>query len=172
LTDFFAEASGIPLVKAETSGVKEEEVEDLKRLLAELDVDGIVSGAVYSEYQKSRIDRVCREIGKKSVSPLWHENPSRLMIELIDSRFEVVIVGVYAYGLDQNWLGRRIDRSALEELVELEKRYQISVIGEGGEFETFVLYAPYFKKRIHIVDTEVIWENGSGYLSIKGAELA
>ncbi|MFB0502213.1 MAG: TIGR00289 family protein [Candidatus Bathyarchaeia archaeon] len=172
LTDLFAEASGIPLVKAETSGVKEEEVEDMKRLLAELDVDGIVSGAVYSEYQKSRIDRVCREIGKKSVSPLWHENPSRLMIELIDFRFEVVIVGVYAYGLDQNWLGRQIDRSALEELVELEKRYQISVIGEGGEFETFVLYAPYFKKRIHIVGTEVIWENGSGYLSIKGAELA
>ena len=172
LTDFFAEASGIPLVKAETSGVKEEEVEDLKRLLAELDVDGIVSGAVYSEYQKSRIDRVCREIGKKSVTPLWHENPSRLMRELIDLGFEVIIVGVYAYGFDRNWLGRRIDRSALDELVELKKRYQISIIGEGGEYETFVLYAPYFRRRIHIVDTEVIWENGSGYLSIKGAELA
>jgi len=172
LTDLFAEASGIPLVKAETSGVKEEEVEDLKRLLTELDVDGIVSGAVYSEYQKSRIDRVCREIGKKSVTPLWHENPSRLMRELIDLGFEVIIVGVYAYGFDQNWLGRRIDRSALDELVELKKRYQISIIGEGGEYETFVLYAPYFKRRIHIVDTEVIWENGSGYLSIKGAELA
>ena len=172
LTDFFAEASGIPLVKAETSGVKEEEVEDLKRLLTELDVDGIVSGAVYSEYQKSRIDRVCREIGKKSVTPLWHENPSRLMRELIDLGFEVIIVGVYAYGFDQNWLGRRIDRSALDELVELKKRYQISIIGEGGEYETFVLYAPYFKRGIHIVDTEVIWQNGSGYLSIKGAELA
>ena len=172
LTDLFAEASGIPLVKAETSGVKEEEVEDLKRLLTELDVDGIVSGAVYSEYQKSRIDRVCREIGKKSVTPLWHENPSRLMRELIDLEFEVIIVGVYAYGFDQNWLGRRIDRSALDELVELKKRYQISIIGEGGEYETFVLYAPYFKRGIHIVDTEVIWQNGSGYLSIKGAELA
>jgi len=172
LTDFFAEASGIPLVKAETSGVKEEEVEDLKRLLTELDVDGIVSGAVYSEYQKSRIDRVCREIGKKSVTPLWHENPSRLMRELIDLGFEVIIVGVYAYGFDQNWLGRRIDRSSLDELVELKKRYQISIIGEGGEYETFVLYAPYFKRGIHIVDTEVIWQNGSGYLSIKGAELA
>ena len=172
LTDLFAEASGIPLVKAETSGVKEEEVEDLKRLLAELDVDGVVSGAVFSEYQKSRIDRVCQEVGKKSVTPLWHENPLRLMRELIDLRFEVMIAGVYAYGLDQNWLGRRIDRSALDELVELKRKYQISIIGEGGEFETFVLHAPYFKKRIQIVDAEVIWENGSGYLSIKGAELA
>jgi predicted ATP pyrophosphatase (TIGR00289 family) len=172
LTDFFAEASGIPLVKAETSGVKEEEVEDLKRLLAGLDVDGIVSGAVYSGYQKSRIDRVCREVGKKSIAPLWHGNPFRLMRELIDLRFEIIIVGVYAYGFDQNWLGRRIDRSTLDELVELKKKYQISIIGEGGEYETFVLYAPYFKKRIQIVDTEVIWDNGSGYLSIKRAELA
>jgi diphthine-ammonia ligase len=172
LTDFFAEASGIPLVKAETSGVKEEEVEDLKRLLAELDVDGIVSGAVFSGYQKSRIDRVCRETGKKSVTPLWHGNPLRLMRELIDLRFEVIIVGVYAYGFDQNWLGRRIDRSALHELVELERKYRISIIGEGGEYETFVLYAPYFRKRIQIADAEVIWENGSGCLSIKRAELA
>jgi len=172
LTDFFAEASGIPLVKAETSGVKEEEVEDLKRLLTELDVDGIVSGAVYSEYQKSRIDRVCREIGMKSISPLWHLNPLRLMRELIDLRFEVIVVGVYAHGLDQNWLGRKIDQSVLDELVELRRKYRISIIGEGGEFETFVLHAPYFKNRIQIVDAEVIWENGSGYLSIERAELA
>ena len=172
LTDLFAEASGIRLVKAETSGVKEEEVEDLKRLLAELDVDGVVSGAVFSEYQKSRIDRVCQEVGKKSVTPLWHENPLRLMRELIDLRFEAIIVGVYAHGLDQNWLGRRIDQSVLHELVELKRKYQISIIGEGGEFETFVLHAPYFKKRIQIANAEVIWENGSGYLSIERAELA
>ncbi|MEM2393469.1 MAG: TIGR00289 family protein, partial [Candidatus Bathyarchaeia archaeon] len=40
LIDMFAEAVGIPLVKAETSGLKEVEVEDLKRLIAKLDVGG------------------------------------------------------------------------------------------------------------------------------------
>ena len=171
LTDLFAEASAIPLVKAETSGIKEEEVEDLKRLLAELDVQGIIHGAVSSEYQKSRIDRICRELGKKSIAPLWHEDPSRLMTELIDSNYEVIVVGVYAYGFDKSWLGRKIDHSSLDELAELAGKYQISLVGEGGEYETFVLYAPYFRKKIRIVESEVIWQDESGYLSIKKAEL-
>ena len=38
LTDLFAEAVGIPLVKAETTGIKETELEDLKKLLATLDL--------------------------------------------------------------------------------------------------------------------------------------
>jgi predicted ATP pyrophosphatase (TIGR00289 family) len=172
LTNLFAEASGIPLVKAETSGIKEEEVEDLKQLLADLDVDGVVSGAVFSEYQKSRTDRVCRELGKKPVTPLWHQDPFDLIRELIDLRFEVIIVGVYARGFDENWLGRRINPSTLDELVELKRKYQISIVGEGGEYETFVLHAPYFGKRIRVVDSEVMWEDGSGYLSIVKAELA
>ena len=39
LVDLVAEAVGLPLVKAETSGVKEEEVEDLERLIGKLDVE-------------------------------------------------------------------------------------------------------------------------------------
>jgi len=171
LTNLFAEASEIPLVKAETSGVREEEVEHLKYVLAKLDVEGIVSGAVSSKYQKSRIDKVCRELGKKSITPLWHEDPLELMRELIDLNFEVIIVGVYAYGFNKGWLGRKINSSTLNELIELNRKYQISLVGEGGEYETFVLYAPYFRKRIRIVESEVIWEDGSGYLAIKKAEL-
>ena len=78
-TDFFAEATGIPLVKGETRGVKEKELEDLKRLLAKLDIEGVVSGAISSEYQKSRIDNVCKDLGVNSITPLWHEDPMKLM---------------------------------------------------------------------------------------------
>jgi len=171
LTDLFAEASGIPLAKAETSGVKEEEVEDLKRLLGELDIEGVISGAISSEYQKSRIDRICKELGVSSITPLWHEDPLKLMRELIDLDFEVIIVGVYAYGFDRSWLGREINRSTLNALVELNRKYKISVVGEGGEYETLVLFAPYFGKRIRVVEAEVVWQDDSGYLSVKKAEL-
>jgi len=51
LADLFAQAAGLPLVKTETSGVKEEELEDLKQLLATLDIEGVVSGAISSQYQ-------------------------------------------------------------------------------------------------------------------------
>jgi len=171
LTSLFAEACGLPLVKAETSGVKEKELEDLKRLLADLDVEGVVSGAIRSVYQKSRLDQICMEIGLESIAPLWHEPPERLMEELITEGFYVIFMGVYAYGLDQRWLGRRLDWDALRDLVELNQKYGISIMGEGGEYETLVLDAPFFKKRIMILKTRMVWDGESGYLLVERAGL-
>ena len=82
-----------------------------------------------------------------------------------------MITGVYAYGLNRIWLGRQIDREALDGLVELNRKYQVSVIGEGGEYETLVLDAPCFKKRISIVKAETVWEKDSGFLLVKKAVL-
>lgn len=171
LADLFAEAVGIPLVKGETSGVKETELEDLKRLLANLQVNGVVTGAIMSQYQKKRIDRICQELNLKSIAPLWHEDPQRLLAEIVDSNFEVLIVGVYAYGFDVKWLGRKINQKAISDLIRLSNKYQISVVGEGGEYETLVLDAPFFKKRIQLVKTEKMWENHSGCLLVKEAKL-
>jgi len=171
LTSLFAEACGLPLVKAETSGVKEKELEDLKRLLINLDVEGVVSGAVCSVYQKSRLDKICAEIGLESIAPLWHEDPKRLMEELISEGFLVIFMGVYAYGLDQRWLGRRLDWDALNDLVELNRKYGVSIMGEGGEYETLVLDAPFFKKRIRILKARMVWNGESGYLLVEEARL-
>ena len=171
LTGLLAEAVGIPLVRAETSGGPEEELRDLRALLATLDVEGVVHGAVASRYQKSRIDAVCRELSLEPIAPLWGEDPERLLREMIDLGFHAVIVGVYAYGLDRGWLGRRIDLAALRDLAELNRRHGISIVGEGGEYETLVLDAPLFKKRIRLLQTETVWEDHSGHLTVKKAEL-
>jgi len=56
------------------------------------------------------------------------------MQELVDLEFKVIIVGVSAFGLDQKWLGREINAESLAELVELNRKYQISLVGEGGEY--------------------------------------
>jgi len=172
LTDLFAKAVEIPLVKAETAGIKETELRDLKNLLATLDIEGVVSGAISSRYQKERIDRACRELNRKSITPLWQEDSMQLMKEIVNLNFDVIIVGVYAYGFDQSWLGRKINSKTLKDLVELKDKHQISLVGEGGEYETLVLDAPFFKKRIQILQTEKIWENHSGYLLVKKAKLA
>jgi len=171
MADLFAEAVGIPLVKAETSGIKEAEVDDLKRLLAGLDVEGVVSGAIASQYQKDRVDRICGELRMRHVAPLWHEEPLRLLNEIVALKMETIIVGVYAHGFDQAWLGRRIDEKTISDLVELNRRFQVSLVGEGGEYETLVLDAPFFKKRIDLVETERIWEKTSGCLNVKKAVL-
>jgi diphthine-ammonia ligase len=171
LSDLFAEAAGLSLVKAETSGVKETELEDLKRLLATLDIEGVVSGTISSQYQKKRIDRICRELNLRSIAPLWQENPIKLLKEIINLNFDTVIVGVYALGFDQSWLGRRIDLTTLNDLVGLNEKYKVSLVGEGGEYETLVLDAPFFKRRIRLLQTERVWEDHSGYLLVEKAEL-
>jgi len=171
LVDLFAEAVAIPLVKSETAGIKEVEVEDLKRVLATLDIKGVVSGAIASQYQKKRIDKICKELNIKSIAPLWQKDPLQLLKEIVNLNFETIIVGVYAYGFDQSWLERKLNSTTIDALVELNKKYGISLVGEGGEYETLVLDTPFFKKRIKVIQEEKIWENQSGYLLIKKAEL-
>ncbi|WP_461865678.1 diphthine--ammonia ligase [Thermococcus sp.] len=172
LTELQADAVGIPLIKGFTHGEKEKEVEDLKIVLGELEVDGVVAGALASVYQKKRVDKIAEELGLRSFAPAWHRDPVDYMNEIIKI-FDVVIVGVSAYGLDERWLGRKIDKNALEELIKLHEKYKIHVAGEGGEFETFVRDAPFFRKRIVFDEVEKIWDEYtySGVLVVKKAHL-
>ncbi len=171
MADLFAEAVGIPLVKSETSGVKDEELADLKRTLAQLTVDAVASGGISSLYQKGNIDEICTELNLKHITPLWHEDPLRLLKELVELNIETIIVGVYAHGFTSKWLGRKIDRVAINDLAQLNREFQISLVGEGGEYETLVLNAPFFKKQIRLIEAQKIWEGQSGYLLVKKAAL-
>ena len=171
MADLFAQAVGIPLVKAETSGIKEAELTDLKQVLARLDVDAIVTGAIFSQYQKKRVDEICQELGLKHIAPLWHKAPLELLKEIVTLKMETIIVGVYAYGFDETWLGRKINEDTIKDLVELNRKFQVSLVGEGGEYETLVLDAPFFKKKIQLIETKKIWEGQSGYSIVKKAVL-
>jgi predicted ATP pyrophosphatase (TIGR00289 family) len=171
LVDLFAECAGLPLLKAETSGVKEEELDDLERALRGLEIEGVVSGAIASEYQKSRIDSICEKLGLASIAPLWGREPIELLSEMLNAAFDIIITSVAAQGFDESWLGRKIDKGVLYDLVELNQRYGVSICGEGGEFESLVIDAPFFKKRIEVVEAEHIWRGTNGYLLIKQATL-
>jgi len=171
LIDLFAECAGLPLIKAETSGEKEKEIEDLKLVLQKLDIKGVVSGAIASKYQRSRIGRICDELGLASITPLWGREPMELLREMIDSSFEIIITSASAQGFDESWLGRKLDEETLRDLIELNRRYKVNVSGEGGEYESLVLDAPFFRKRIEVPEAERIWRGDSGYLLIRKAEL-
>jgi len=172
LTELSSEAIGIPWISKETSGKKEEEVEDLKKVLKILDIDAVACGGIFSNYQKSRFEKICKELKLKLLSPFWHTDPEKFLKDTIDLGFDVRIIGVYAEGFDESWLGRKIDEKTVKDLIELNKKYGISPVGEGGEMETLVVDGPIFKRKIKIIDSEKIWDNKtqSGYLKIN-AEL-
>jgi ABC transporter with metal-binding/Fe-S-binding domain ATP-binding protein len=171
LVDLSAEAVELPIVKAETVGAKEAEIDDLRRVIEKLDVEGIVSGAVASNYQKTRMDQICSEFKLKSIAPLWQQDQLSLLKELLKLKFEVIITGAYAYGFNKEWLGRKIDEQAIEDLEKLNSKYGVSLVGEGGEYESFVLNAPLFKKRIRVISADRIWKSQSGHYIIAKAEL-
>jgi len=171
LIGLLAECAGLPLIKAETSGEREAELEDLKRVLQTLDVEGVASGAIASNYQKSRIDRICEELGLKSIAPLWGREPLELLREFIAAGFEAIVTSVSAEGLDENWLGRKLDEAAVRDLLELNRKYKVNLSGEGGEYESLVLDAPFFEKLIEPVEVERVWRGTNGYLIIKQAKL-
>ena len=174
ITELSSEAMEIPLIKAKTHGVKEKELDDLKGVLNKLKergVEAIFAGALASEYQKSRIDQLCSDLGLVSNAPLWHIDPKKYMEEIINSGFEVIIISVSAEGLDESWLGRRINHQLLEEIINLNSKYGMHMAFEGGEAETLVLDCPIFKRRIKIIEASNVWDRDSGYLLITKAEL-
>jgi len=67
----------------------------------------------------------------------------------------VIISGVFAYPLDEKWLGKQIDTKLIDRIVDLQQKYGLSPSGEGGEIETTVLDAPLFKKKIEVLDFSV-----------------
>jgi diphthine-ammonia ligase len=174
LTALLSQAMEIPLIKAETQGKKEEELRDLEEVLLKLKKKGVkalFSGAIASEYQKSRIDKICTELRLQSKAPLWHLDPMKYMEWIIELGFEVIITSVSAEGLDESWLGRKIDYSLLEDLLKLHKKYGLHLAFEGGEAETLVLDGPLFKKRLNIKNSAKVWKGDSGYLVINEASL-
>jgi len=175
IAELQAKAIGLPLVTQKTEGVKEEELKDLKKAIEKakkkFNIEGIVTGAIESVYQSQRIQKICSELDLKCINPLWKKSQKELLEELLENNFKAIISGVFAFPLDEKWLGREIDEKAISELVGLQEKFKLSPSGEGGEIETTVLDAPFFKKKIEVIKSEIKAKHNSGVFVIKKARL-
>ncbi|MDP6011066.1 MAG: diphthine--ammonia ligase [Candidatus Poseidoniaceae archaeon] len=175
ITSLQAKSTGIDYHTISVSGESEVEVEQLleglRPLINSNSVDGLVSGALRSEYQRRRLDGICEELGIHSFSPLWHHDPEQHMRELIECGMEMKMVSVSSDGLGRQWLGRTIDDSNFEELLKLSKQYRFNIDGEGGEFETVILSGPHMDGNIVLECTES-WSHDRGHLNIKSMHLS
>lgn len=160
-----ATALGLKLIEAEAPEGKETETAILETAFeAALDAgaETIVSGAVASEYQRTRIERAGHRVGVKTHTPLWHKDPVAILDTLVEAGYDVRFSAVAAYGMDEGWLGRRLDADARDDLVELADTHGVHPGGEGGEYETVVLDAPGFDERITVLDAETTWTRDRG----------
>jgi diphthine-ammonia ligase len=166
-----AEAWGIEYREAVTEGEKEEELADLKQALSELDIDGVITGAIASNYQRERIDKIAEDLGLKHLSPIWGRNREELINEMLESGMEIIFSSVAAHGLDKTWLGKPLDQERISKLKAISEKFGVDMCGEGGEYESLVVDAPWFSKRINILDAEETWDGVSGKYNIHEAKL-
>ena len=180
-----AESVGLPLTEIEPDDFGADDVEDagaqgdaeiepleaaLADIAADADLTGVTAGAVESEYQTSRIEALCDRLGIDLFAPLWQRDPETLATEMLDAGFEITIIQVAAAGLDESWLGRTLDADALADLRELHDDYGVHVLGEGGEFETFVVDGPHMERRIGL-ELDTRWEGTRGHVVVEDARL-
>jgi ABC transporter with metal-binding/Fe-S-binding domain ATP-binding protein len=175
LTALQAEAAGLPLVSVESGGVEEAEVADLSRAISSAverhGIEGVVTGAIHSVYQATRVQRVCHSLDLWCFNPLWLKDQEEYLEEVVSSGFRFLISAVSAVPFDEGWLGREVDHYAVEDLKAMARRHRMNPAGEGGEYETFVLDAPFFRKRIEVLRASREYHAGHGVFRIEEARL-
>ncbi|MFX0170366.1 MAG: diphthine--ammonia ligase [Candidatus Hodarchaeota archaeon] len=169
-----AEMLGLPhyLIQIENCNI-EEEINALKEIFIESDADAVITGGIQSEFQRFKFNRAAQLANMICLNPLWRLSPEALMSELINNKFHIIIVSVTAMGLGKELLGKKIDKNLLEEFQGTGTHQGLSIIGEGGEYESFVLDAPFFPFRIEIQESKTYWDElrEEGYYEIIKAKL-
>jgi len=144
---------------------------ELVQIKKEKEITGVVTGAVASEYQKTRFDRMCDSIGLKIYNPLWHKNPTLLIGDLQALGVRIFLTAVAANGLDEKWLGTELTGEEWTRFKSVSAKNRIHLAGEGGEYESFVFDAPHFTKSITVHRSRKTWDGQRGRLVIEEASL-
>ncbi|NXV54114.1 DPH6 ligase, partial [Uria aalge] len=179
--DLYADALDLPLYRGFIKGTsvntgrvytacQEDEVEDLYHLMKLVKdkegVEGVSVGAILSDYQRVRVENVCRRLDLQPLAYLWHRNQEILLKEMISSNIQAIIIKVAAFGLDpEKHLGKTLDQME-PYLLELSEKYGVHVCGEGGEYETFTLDCPLFKKKIVVDSSKVVVHSADAFAPV------
>ncbi|CAO3593522.1 unnamed protein product [Absidia cylindrospora] len=188
---FYADCMELPLYRRDITGLPiaqeseytltlNDETEDLFFLLQDIlekhpDIKGVSVGAIMSNYQRVRVEHVCERLGLTSLAYLWERNQKELLAEMVDAGVNAILIKVAAMGLKSSHLGKTLGQM-YPELCSLNDKYDLHICGEGGEYETFTLDCPLFKKRIVLDETEVVIHSDDafapvGYLRLKKCHL-
>jgi ABC transporter with metal-binding/Fe-S-binding domain ATP-binding protein len=162
-----AKVAGREYVEITTDGNKEEELRDLEAGLAGLDIEGVIAGAVASEYQASRVRAITDRLGLSLFTPLWHMDPELLLRE-VALRLDARIIVTAAEGLDAGYLGARFDDALILRLKRVAATTRINIAGEGGEYESITLNAPFFSRPVTYTTAQVRSATGRHELILGG----
>ncbi|XP_022070619.2 diphthine--ammonia ligase isoform X2 [Acanthochromis polyacanthus] len=179
--ELYADAMELPLYRRTIQGssldtsrdyseTEGDEVEDLYQLLhlvkEKEGVEAVSVGAILSDYQRVRVENVCLRLGLQPLAYLWRRDQESLLSEMISSDLRAILIKVAAFGLDpEKHLGKPL--ADMEPyLKQLSQKYGVHICGEGGEYETFTLDCPLFKKKIVIDAAETVIHSADAFAPV------
>lgn len=150
-------------------------------LLAHPEANAISTGAILSDYQRTRVESVALRLGLTPLSYLWQYPflPPYAETSLLDDMRGVGqdarIIKVASGGLDEGFLWANVaDPRTKGRLVKAMQRFGTSgdggALGEGGEFETLAVDGPWplWKGKIVVEETDRVVEVGdAGVASLR-----
>lgn len=154
-----AECIGIPLIQKEVTPDMKKYEEEFKDAVTELKVKGMrkmVFGDIYLLDHVSWVNRVCKDLEIDPVEPLWERPAEEIIDEFLGHGFKALIVSCKADLLGREFIGKLLDKEMVGEF----KRRGVCPCGENGEFHTFVIDGPIFKRRIVILESEPVFKDG------------
>ena len=167
-----AQAIEIPVVQREvTWDIYEQEFKSAIHELKQVDVKGVVFGDVDLQEHKDWVDRVCKGLDIEAIEPLWGANSEQILTDFMKEGFEATVVRAKAGLFSKEWLGCKIDGNFVRELHTLKNKSNFHILGEAGEYHTFVTDGPLFKRRIKILKGDKVLKNGYWSLDISKWEI-
>lgn len=162
-----ARHAGMKYVEIRTHGQKERELADLEEGLSFLPIEGIIVGAIASAYQNDRVTAIAERLSLEVFAPLWKQEPESVVTE-VANRLDAILVVTAADGLDESFLGARIDPALIQRLKKVALKYRINIAGEGGEYESLALFAPFYGEPVTYSGSEIRRSAGRSELVLGG----
>ena len=94
----------------------------------------MASGAIFSNYQRLRVENVCQRLGLASLAYLWQRDQAELLQEMIDFKMDARVAKICSMGLKEAHLGKSITELQTH-FHKIHDQCGFNVCGEGGEYE-------------------------------------
>lgn len=144
----------------------------LCRLRDEMGINCVVTGDIAEvDGNPNWIRERSRPVGMSVHTPLWGRDRNALLRELLDRGFKARFSCVRTRRLNESWIGRELDCSAIAELRIIRERTGLDLCGEEGEYHTMVIDGPQFTRGIDIRSYSKRVADSLAYMEIHELEL-
>jgi diphthine-ammonia ligase len=144
----------------------------LCRLRDELGIHCVVTGDIAEvDGNQNWIRARCDSVGMSVHAPLWGRDRNALLRQLLDRGFKVRFSCVKTRWLDESWIGRELNDSAIAELRVIREQTGLDLCGEEGEYHTLVIDGPQFTRGIDIRSYSKRAADSLAYMQIHELEL-